>query len=173
MTYPDGYYIDRVFDELNRLTDIKLNGSGTPSLHFDFDAQSRRTKLTYGNGVASCQYGFEKYDDMTSLIQVFNGSAVTFTHKFNNVGELTGSAASDSQYIWHPSASGTISYGTANNMNQYPTVGGVSQTYNSNGCLTGDGTWTYTFDTLNHLTAATKTGVSASYLYDPSHRQGQ
>ncbi|MCW5824189.1 MAG: RHS repeat-associated core domain-containing protein [Cyanobacteria bacterium TGS_CYA1] len=173
MTYPDGYYIDRVFDELNRLTDIKLNGSGTPSLHFDFDAQSRRTKLTYGNGVASCQYGFEKDNDLTSLIQVFNGSAVTFTHKFNNVGELTSSAASDSQFIWHPSGASTVSYGTANNMNQYPTVGGVSQSYNSNGCLTGDGTWTYGYDTLNHLTSATKTGVSASYLYDPAHRQGQ
>jgi len=173
MTYPDGYYIDRVFDELNRLVDIKLNGSGTPSLHFDFDAQSRRTKLTYGNGVSSCQYGFEKDNDLTSLIQVFNGSAVTFTHKFNNVGELTGHAASDSQYIWHPSTGGTDSYGTANNMNQYPTVGGVSQTYNTNGCLTGDGTWTYVFDTLNHLTSATKTGVSASYLYDPASRQGQ
>lgn len=146
MTYPDGYYIDRVFDELNRLVDIKLNGSGTPSLHFDFDAQSRRTKLTYGNGVSSCQYGFEKDNDLTSLIQVFNGSAVTFTHKFNNVGELTGHAASDSQYIWHPSAGGTASYGTANSMNQYPTVGGVSQTYNTNGCLTGDGTWTYGYD---------------------------
>ncbi len=173
MTYPDGYYIDRVFDELNRLVDIKLNGSGTPSLHFDFDAQSRRTKLTYGNGVSSCQYGFEKDNDLTSLIQVFNGSAVTFTHKFNNVGELTGHAASDSQYIWHPSTGGTASYGTANNMNQYPTVGGVSQTYNTNGCLTGDGTWTYGYDTLNHLISANKTGVSASYLYDPSHRQGQ
>ncbi len=173
MTYPDGYYIDRVFDELNRLTDIKLNGSGTPSLHFDFDAQSRRTKLTYGNGVASCQYGFEKDDDLTSLIQVFNGSAVTFTHKFNSVGELTSSAASDSQFIWHPSGASSVSYGAANIMNQYPTVGGVSQSYNSNGCLTGDGTWTYTFDTLNHLISATKTGVSASYLYDPSHRQIQ
>lgn len=173
LTYPDGYYVERVFDELNRLTDIKLNGSSTASLHFDFDAQSRRTKLTYGNGVSSCHYGFEKDNDLTSLINVFNGSSVTFTHKFNNVGELTGYAASDSQYIWHPSSGGTGSYGTANNINQYPTVNGISQSYNTNGCLTGDGTWTYSYNTLNHLISASKSGVSASYLYDPNHRQGQ
>ncbi|MCA9805507.1 MAG: hypothetical protein KC777_26235, partial [Cyanobacteria bacterium HKST-UBA02] len=64
-------------------------------------------------------------------------------------------------------------YGTANNRNQYPTVGGVSQTYDSNGCLTSDGTWTFGYDVQSHLISASKTGVSASYLYDPIHRQGQ
>ncbi len=36
-----------------------------------------------------------------------------------------------------------------------------------------DGIWTFGYDTESHLTLATKTGVSASYLYDPHHRQVQ
>ena len=52
-------------------------------------------------------------------------------------------------------------------------MAGQTYNYNSNGCLSGDGTWTFTYDTENHLTAATKTGTSVSYLYDPLHRQTQ
>src|SRR5262249_31097760 len=37
----------------------------------------------------------------------------------------------------------------------------------------GDGTWTFGYDTENHLTSASKTGVSASYVYDGLHRQIQ
>jgi RHS repeat-associated protein len=33
--------------------------------------------------------------------------------------------------------------------------------------------WTYTYDTENHLLSASKTGTSASYVYDPLHRQIQ
>lgn len=173
MTYPDGYFIDRVFDEINRLTNIKLNGSGSSALVFDYDKLSRRKKLTCGNSVVT-DYGFELDNDLNSLIQTFSGSSVTFTYGFNNVHELTSQAMSDpANFMWHPAPAGTTTYGTASNINQYPTVGGVSQTYNTNGCLTGDGVWTFGYDTENHLTSATKSGVSASYLYDPMHRQAQ
>lgn len=171
-TWPDSYYVERIFDEINRLTDVKLNGSTSSALAFEYDKLSHRTKLTYGNGVVT-DYGFELDNDMDSLIQTFSGSSVEFTYGFNSVHELTSQAVDDSAYMWHPAAGGTVSYGTANNLNQYPTVGGVSQSYNSNGCLTGDGTWTFGYDTENHLVSAIKTGVSASYLYDPLHRQAQ
>jgi len=34
--------------------------------------------------------------------------------------------------------------------------------------LTGDGTFTFTYDTENRLLTAAKTGMSASYAYDPN-----
>lgn len=52
-------------------------------------------------------------------------------------------------------------------------MGGVSYAYDGNANLTGDGTWTYVYDTENHLLTANKTGVSASYVYAPSHRRIQ
>jgi RHS repeat-associated protein len=172
LTYADGYFIDRVFDEINRLVDVKLNGAATAALHFDYDKLSRRKKLTFGNGVVT-DYGFELDDDLNSLVHSFVGSSVTFSYGYNNIHELTTQTVSDNQFMWNPLTSFSTTYGTANNLNQYPAIAGTSVSYNSNGCLTGDGIWSYSFDTENHLTSASKPGVSASYLYDPLHRQAQ
>src|ERR1700722_15590677 len=52
ITYPDGYYVNRDFDQLNRLIDIKLNGSSTKAVQLAYDELSRRTTLTYSNGAS-------------------------------------------------------------------------------------------------------------------------
>src|SRR5690606_1602885 len=55
---------------------------------------------------------------------------------------------------------------------QIPSAGGATLSYgDGRGNLTGDGTWNYTFNTENMLTSATKSGVTASFDYDPSNRQ--
>ena len=172
-TWPDGYYIDRVFDEINRLTDIKLNGSLSSALVFDYDKLSHRKKLTCGNSVET-DYTFSLCNNLKELLQTFNGSSVEISYRYNNRHELTSQQVSDApNYQWQPAASSTTTYGTANNLNQYSTIAGVNQSFNSNGCLTGDGVWTFSFDTLNQMTSAVKSGVSASYLYDPTYRQAQ
>jgi RHS repeat-associated protein len=173
VTYPDSYFVTRVFDKLNRLTDIKLNGAATAAAHFDYDQLSRRTKLTFGNG-AVVNHGYQSNDDMITLGQVFNGTtSVTFTYGFNNAHQENSRAVTDGSYLWHPASAGTITYGTANNVNEYPTVGAASYSYNGNANLSGDGVWTFGYDTENHLLTASKTGTSASYVYDGDHRQIQ
>jgi RHS repeat-associated protein len=173
LTYPDGYYVTRIFDEMNRLTDVKLNGSGSAALHFDWDYLSRRQQLTYLNG-AEVYYDYQDNDDMVRLEQIYNGSnSVEFTYGFNNVHEESSKSIDDGSYMWHPSSGGTTTYGTANNVNEYPTVGGVTQSYNDNGCLTSDGVWTFSYDMEDHLISASKSGVSVSYVYDGLHRQIQ
>lgn len=172
LTYPGGYYVTRVFDKLNRLTQLKLNGSSSAAIEFGYDELNRRTDLTYENGT-TCEYGYQLDDLMTALTQTFDSASVAFGYGYNAAHELTSQSVDDSGYMRHPSGGGTVSYGTANDLNQYPTVASVSQSYNSNGCLTGDGTWTFGYDTENRLTSAAKTGVSASYLYDPLGRQVQ
>lgn len=172
LTYPDSYYVTRVYDQLNRLTDIKLNGATTSAIHITYDELSRRNVLTYGNGATST-YTFQLNDDLTGLAEAFTGSSVVFAYGFNNVHQENSRSVSDGTYLWHPGAGGTTTYGTANSVNEYPTVGGSSYSYDGNGNLKSDGTWTYTYDTENHLLSATKTGVSASYVYDGLHRQVQ
>lgn len=169
-TWPDSYYIERAFDEINRLTGIKLNGAGTNAVTIGYDPLSRRTSMSYANGISTA-YTHQLDDDLASIVHTFVGSNVTFTLGYDKVHRMTSQQVSDSQYLWHPAAAGTTTYGTANNMNQYPTVGGVSYSYNTNGCLTGDGTWTWNYDTENHLTTASKTGTSITNYWDPVHRQ--
>ena len=60
-----------------------------------------------------------------------------------------------------------------NTMNQYASVDAVTQSYNNNGNLTGDGTWSYGFDYENRLTSAVKAGVTASYGVDAFGRRAQ
>jgi RHS repeat-associated protein len=172
LVYPDGFFVERAYDEMSRLTEIKLNGSSAPEVSISYDTLSRRANVEFANGT-SCEYAYSHDNDLTALQHSFVGSSVNFAYSFNNASQLTGQSVSDDRFVWHPAAAGTVNYGAANSLNQYPSVGGASYSYNSNGCLTGDGVWTYGYDVLNRLTSASKTGVTASYLYDPTDRQLQ
>ncbi len=173
ITHPDGYYITQNFDNLDRLTDIFLNGAATAAAHMDYDFLSRRSKLTYGNG-AVVNSTYSDNDDLTQLSHVFSGIAsVAFSYGYNASHQENSRIVTDSTFVWHPASVAATQYGSANNVNQYPTVGGISYTYDGNGNLSGDGVWTFTYDTENHLTSATKTGVGLTYVYDGIHRQIQ
>ncbi|MGD9681613.1 MAG: RHS repeat-associated core domain-containing protein [Candidatus Obscuribacterales bacterium] len=169
ITYPDGYYIEKVYDALDRLTDIKLNGSGTSSASFAYDDLSRRTSLTYANGVVQT-YSYDMLN-RTGMGIAHNGGSASWTYGYNDVHQMNSQAFSDTDFQWRPAATATISYGSVNSLNQYPTVGGATLSYNDDGCLTGDGTWTYTYDADNMLLSADKTGVSVDFDYDAFHRQ--
>ncbi len=175
-TYPDGYYIDRVFDQLNRLTDVKLNGAGTSALQFQYDALSRRTKLIYENG-CSTSYGFEQDNDLSRLLHNFVGSNVNFSYAFDSVSQMLSQRTSDpANFRWTPGAPGTVSYGTANSINQYPTVGGTGLSYSTDGNLINDGVFKYEFNTermMNRVRDAGTNAIVADYLYDPALRQRQ
>jgi hypothetical protein len=96
-----------------------------------------------------------------------------YSLSYNNAHQVVGLAVSDSSYVWHPASAGTVTYGAADNVNKYPTVGGATFTYDGNKNLTFDGTWTYTFNTENQLLSATSGGTTAFYVYDPAGRQAQ
>ena len=68
----------------------------------------------------------------------------------------------------------TVSY-TANNLDQYTAVGAVTPTYDGNGNLTFDGTFTYGYDAESRLTSVTQGGTMvATYAYDAlGHRKSK
>jgi len=172
LTYADGYFVDRTYDELNRLKTIKLNGSATAAATYGYDQLSRKASLALSSG-SSVTYGVELNNDLTTLTNTFVGSNLVLTDVFNKVHQIKSQTFSDSTYSAHPSPAGTKTYTAANNINEYPQVGAAVYTYNSNGCLTGDGTWTHGYDTENHLLTSSKTGTSLAFVYDPFHRQAQ
>ncbi|MBS1955275.1 MAG: hypothetical protein JST89_13905 [Cyanobacteria bacterium SZAS-4] len=171
-TWPDSYFVSRSFDQLNRLSNIKLNGASSPAVQFTYDQLSRKTLVTFGNG-ASTSFTPQLNDDITQIAHTFVGSSLTFTYGFNGEHQVTNEQVSNTSFVAHPASAGNTSYGTSTPDNRYPTVGGATYTYDGNKNLSGDSVWTYTFDTENHLLTANKTGVSASFVYDPSHRQSQ
>ncbi len=169
IVYPDGYYVEREFDELNRLTVIKLNGATTAAVEFVYDALSRRTLLSYENGcTVTSQYNVD--DDLVEQTHAFASESLSIENDYSKLHQRINTHVSDSRYMWQPSVDKTTAYGAANELNQYPTVDANILSYNSAGCLESDGTWEFTYDSLNRLTSADKTGVSVSYRYDPMNR---
>jgi RHS repeat-associated protein len=79
--------------------------------------------------------------------------------------------ATDNSYWPYPGATAsTVSY-TANNLDQYSAIGPVTPTYDGNGNLTFDGTFTYGYDAENRLISAVGAGNTASYAYDAQGRR--
>ncbi|MCG5510084.1 RHS repeat-associated core domain-containing protein [Ectothiorhodospira lacustris] len=83
--------------------------------------------------------------------------------------EIVGQSWTNNLYQWAGYANGTKNY-TSNRLNQYTTAAGATITYDAQGNLTGDGIWTYTFDTDNKLKTANKSGYSATLAYDAEGR---
>ncbi len=169
-TWPDGYFVSYSFDQLNRLTEVFLNGSQASAAHYSYDPLSRTITLGYSNG-ASTTYSYQLNDDLLSIAEVFNGSSNnTFMYGYNNVHQRTSQNATDSAFIWHPSAASSTPY-TTNTVNEYTKVGANVPTYDGNGNLSQLGNSQFSYDTENHLTGYTQGTTSLNYTYDPLQRQ--
>lgn len=57
-----------------------------------------------------------------------------------------------------------------NGLNQYTSAGPASFTYDANGNLQGDGSWTYTWDVENRLVKAVQGATTVNLAYDPLGR---
>lgn len=172
LTYPSGYYVERTYDALDRLSAIKLNGNTLSSVGFTYDTLSRRLSKNFDNGVGT-GYGYDNGSNRISMTLAFNGSTASWNNAFNLVHQMTRQASSDGAFIWRPSAAGSIAYGAVNNLNQYPTVGAQSLTYDTTGRLATYNGWTYGYNTESMLTSATNGVTNASFVYDPYQRQTQ
>ena len=170
ITWPDtSFYVTTTYDKLNRPTAIKQLGA-TDLATYAYDDLSRRTTVTLGNGTSTV-HAYDNQSTLSGLTHDLSGTAqdLSYTYGRNAVREVTSLSWDNNAYQWTGYANGTDSY-VVNGLNQYTTVAGASLGYDTKGNLTGDGVWTYTFDTDNKLKTATKTGYSASLAYDAEGR---
>nr|NIT60732.1 hypothetical protein [Fodinibius sp.]NIV15460.1 hypothetical protein [Fodinibius sp.]NIY29314.1 hypothetical protein [Fodinibius sp.] len=72
---------------------------------------------------------------------------------------------------WQVTGGGLGPYYATNSLNQYTSAGTVYFSYDDNGNLTGDGTYSYTYDAENRLITANASGLSIAYSYDPPGRR--
>jgi len=166
ITYPDSAIISRSYDQLNRLTEVS---DSLGSIEFAYDPLARCILQAAGNGI-SCGAVFDLGNNPLAL--TFSPpAALELNCTYNAIHQEIGRTASNSSFLWEPSADLVIDYGTVDSVNQYPTVDASSYSYNGNGCLTSDGTYAYGYDTENRLLSVTGAGVNLSFKYDPLGRQ--
>lgn len=164
------------YDAINRL--ITLKELDTASLaSYAYDDLGRRTTVTLGNGTTTT-YGYSTQGDLGSLAHNLAGTAQDQTYGYtrNQAREIATHSWSNDLYQWAGVAgnatNGTRSY-TANGLNQYTAAAGAAMAHDTNGNLTGDGTWTYGYDQNNRLRTASKSGTSATLAYDAEGRLRQ
>ena len=173
-TYSNGLESVYTYDADNRVTQIVLRQSATPSnviqsFAYGYDAVGNRLWVQYKDGTGDVY----KYDATYQVIGVKYGvsnpqsgydaatdATRTVTYDYDAVGNRT--SVTDN---------GNSSTYTTNNLNQYTAVSGTNYTYSMRGDLTGDGTWTYGYDYEGHLVSASKTGEAVTYKYDAQGRR--
>lgn len=174
LKYPDGSIVTSAVDQLDRVTSI----SGfNASVGFVYDTASRRSTQQNGNGTVQ-GFHYDKADNLFGLTigalkpnqTLGTPTQLNFAYGLNGTGQSTRKKCSDASFLWEPSLMDTITYGTANNLNQYPTVESVSFSYDTNGCLTSDGVNTFAYDLENKLTSVTTGSGTVSFKYDPFGR---
>jgi len=98
-------------------------------------------------------------------------SSVAFAYSYAADNRRIGQTTTDNTWWLYPSAASSVSY-AVNDLNQYTAVGSASPSYDGNGNLTYDGTFTYGYDAENRLTSITQSGTTvASYGYDGQGRR--
>ncbi|WP_410209748.1 RHS repeat-associated core domain-containing protein [Aquirhabdus sp.] len=177
ITWPETtFFVTTAYDELNRPTTIKENGSDvlTPLATYNYDDLSRRTTVQLGNGT-STQYSYGNQGGLATLSHFLSSTAqdVKYTYTRNQIQEITTEAWSNDRYQWGGPIAGSKSY-SSNGINQYTAIAGKTPSYDSNANLTGDGNgWIYTYDFDNRLKTAAKDGISANLSYDAEGRLRQ
>ena len=77
-----------------------------------------------------------------------------------------GQTVDDNTWLAYPAgAPSTTSY-TADKLNRYSAVTGMTPSYDANGNMTGDGTYTYGYDAENRMVSANGGGNNSTYAYD-------
>jgi RHS repeat-associated protein len=164
-TWSDSFYVK--YDRLvtGEVAQILENGaiSGIGVLGaYAYDDLGRRTSLTRGNGTVT-GYSYDPVSRLTALSHDLAGTAhdVGFSYSHNPADQIISSARDNDAYAWTQHYNVNRSY-TANGLNQYSAVAGLSPSYDARGNLTSTGSGSYTY-TVDNLLA---TAPGGSFVYD-------
>jgi RHS repeat-associated protein len=140
---------------------------GSQTVSVDYDSVGRPTTLSLPGGVSET-YGLDAANQLTSI---------TYKQGTNTLGDLTygydqaGRTATVGGSFARVAIPDPFSSASYNANNQLTSRAGATYSYDDDGNLTGDGTSTYSWNARGQLTGLTRTGLTASFAYDPVGRR--
>lgn len=167
---PTSLFANYEYDLLGNVTFIRENGamSGVGVLAtYQFDSLSRRSSVTFGNGVVQ---GYT-YDNAARLATQTNDLAstandLTQTFSYNPASQISSVTRSNDLYAWTGHSNVNLS-STPNGLNQIGNVGAATVTHDTKGNITAVGSDSYGYSPENFLTSGPG---SATLGYDPMGR---
>lgn len=159
MTVAGQSAVNYTYDAADRVTQISR---GTATVTFAYDAAGRRTSTSLPNGITT-EYSYDAASQLTGLTYK-QGSTVlgNLTYAYDVSGRRTQVGGSYAR-TGLPQAVTSATYDAANHQTAFA---GQTLSYDVNGNLTSDGTYSYTWNARNQLVSISASGLSASFAYD-------
>ena len=161
ITHPDGQYFTYDYDGLDRL--INLKQDGTSYIAYRLDELGRL--ISRDSGSAGSYFGYDPISRTSALTHAFTSEGFNFgaNYTYNPASQITKKEIRNPRYYYKESGSAQGTY-QVNELNQYTSVGGKTFAYDLNGNLASDGDNNYTYDVENRLTSvAGKQNASLRY----------
>jgi RHS repeat-associated protein len=169
VTDPDNNYFDYDYDGLDRLSDVRENGS-TTVVSESYSPLGMLSGQSRGGVTSSYDYDSVQRPQIWTDNFPSGTPDVTTTLGYNPANQIITRTVSNDDYVYTSFVDGTTSY-SANGLNQYSSVTGSNFAYDPNGNLTSDGTTEtgYTYDVENRLISVFGSH-SVTLTYDPLGR---
>ena len=168
------------------ILEVTYTGAGGPpaptviqDTTYTYDVNGNIAQLVDASGTDTAKTVAYTYDDLNRLMSatatgVASGQQTyTYSYTYNAVGNIltrsesvAGGAAVTHTYAYEGNTGARFENPHAVTKITPSSGSVVNYTYDNNGNLTTDGTWTHTWDYGNRLTGSSKTGVLVSYAYD-------
>ena len=160
----------------------EYDGNSTTGLVSQISQTGRTHVYTYNDAgsIATDRYGGKTtrytYDKIGQLVRVDDphdtaegSTGTTWTYEYDRGGNLTAKGSRAHTTDESPGAANNtyaLTYGASAWKDKMTAYGGTAITYDAMGNPLSDGTWTYTWTNGRQLQGMTKTGTSASFLYN-------
>jgi YD repeat-containing protein len=184
-----GDTITYTYDTLNRIS-TKTPPAPAPVVSYAYDLMGRligvsdnstsmvAPVLPYSNPLATAAVSYDALNQPLSFTfgsvpaqTAPTASSRAFSYVYNSMNQTINQTATDNSWWSYPTTASSLRYST-NGFNQYTAVGAVTPTYDGNGNLTFDGTFTYGYDAESRLTSVAQSGTPiATYAYDAQGRR--
>jgi RHS repeat-associated protein len=166
ITHPDGNSFAYEFDGLDRMIAVRENTAQPVVVQTVWGTHGRIASQRRGSVTTTYQYDGvmrprETSDDLQGTVY-----DLTTQLSYNPASQIIGRTRSNSRYAFADYLPVNRSY-ASNGLNQYVSAGPATFLYDSNGNLTSDGTYSFTYDAENRLIASSS---GAALTYDPLGR---
>jgi RHS repeat-associated protein len=166
------YDATKLYRLTNRTTTKTSNGTKHQDLTFTYDNNGNITQLVDASNTNSAKTGNYVYDDLNRLTSstitgAASGGNYTHTASYDALGNIS-SKSDIGTYLYQGSSGSNYA-----NPHAATSINGTTYTYDTNGNMTGNGTFANTWDYKNQLSQTTNSSSTVSFYYDHEGNRGR